>query len=427
MPQSLLNGKYQIISKLATGGFGETYLAIDTHLPSGRQCVVKKLKPSVDSDPLTDWLKQRFEKEAIILEELGNNSAQIPKLYAYFSVKDDFYLVQEFIEGLTLTQKLKQLGNFTEEEVEDFLLDILPVLDYIHSRGIIHRDIKPDNIIIRKSDGKPVLLDFGIIKEKINIQQKGAKNSSVILGTPGYMSPEQALGKAVFSSDLYSLGLTAIFLLTGKEPEDFITDPHTGEIQWRNTLKNQHSQLLTILEKVINSYHKDRFVSAQEMLNALKKISTQAATKVIIDPNLYTTRSSSTQVFSTQQSNYLSIGNQKSLNKIASILVSTFAAIASIFAILYFKSQPKTEPIKNIPEQAPSPHTNLVPNPIESPSQSPNPVNSATSIPKTITSDNSAMNKHKHQTILPIVKHNPVLKKHTDQSTQKGEDNSRLW
>jgi len=317
MSQFLLNNRYQILSKLATGGFGETFLAIDTHLPSGKKCVIKQLKPPVDSGDLPTWLKERFEKEAIILEELGSNSSQIPRLYAYFSEKDNFYLVQEWIEGLTLTQMLKQKGIFSEEEVEDLLSDILPVLIYVHSRGIIHRDIKPDNIIIRKSDKKPVLIDFGIIKEKVATQIRGANNSSVILGTPGYMSSEQAAGRPVYSSDLYSLALTAVFLLTGKNAEDFAADNNTGEILWRSSLKNQHSQLVTILEKAIRFHPKDRFVSAQEMLAALRKIPQQSATKVIINP----TKQKFTQSY--QES------NDNSENGVPSWLIMFFVSIVA--------------------------------------------------------------------------------------------------
>ena len=142
MSQTLLNNRYQIVSSLARGGFGETFLAIDTYLPSGKKCVIKQLKPSAEMTQSTGWLKDRFEKEAIILEELGNNCAQIPKLYAYFSEGGDFYLVQEWIDGMTLTELWHKHGNFSESEVENLLIDILPVLDYIHNQQIIHRLLK---------------------------------------------------------------------------------------------------------------------------------------------------------------------------------------------------------------------------------------------------------------------------------------------
>ena len=295
MSQSLLNNRYQILSSLARGGFGETFLAIDTHLPSGRKCVIKRLKSPVEADELPTWLKERFEKEAIILEELGNSCPQIPKLYAYFAEGENLYLVQEWIEGMTLTQKWKQEGNFSEEEVEDLLIDILPILEHIHNLRIIHRDIKPDNIIIRKSDGKPILIDFGIMKEKVGTQLRSSKSSSVILGTPGYMSPEQGTGRAVYSSDLYSLGLTAVFLLSGKNAEDLPIDHQTGEILWKQTLKNSHSQLISVLERVIRFHPRDRFSTAQEMLSALQKAPTLSRTKVIIPTERHSRKSLPTE------------------------------------------------------------------------------------------------------------------------------------
>jgi len=284
MLPSLLNNRYQILSSLARGGFSETFLARDTHLPSSKKCVIKQLKPLGETAELPEWLKERFQKEATILEELGNNNSQIPLLYAYFSEGENFYLVQEWIEGMTLTQKWQQQGNFTEAEVKDLLVNILPVLDYIHSHQIIHRDIKPDNIIIRESDQKPVLIDFGIIKEKVGTQLNGQNNSSVILGTPGYMASEQATGRAVYSSDLYSLGLTAVFLLSGKNAEDFPSDHNTGEILWRESLNNPHSQLIMVLERVIRFHPRDRFSSAKEMLAALKDLPSQYPTKAISPP-----------------------------------------------------------------------------------------------------------------------------------------------
>ncbi|WP_013320348.1 serine/threonine-protein kinase [Gloeothece verrucosa] len=272
MTTALLNNRYQILESLARGGFGETFLAIDTHLPSARKCVIKQLKPIIQSPSLPQWLKERFQREATILEDLGDKNAQIPQLYAYFAEEDNFYLVQEWIEGLTLTQKHQLEGNFTSEEVTDILVQILPVLDYIHHRRIIHRDVKPDNIIIRSSDRLPVLIDFGIMKEAMAtlVQPDGVSAYSIALGTPGYMASEQAAGRPVFSSDLYSLGLTAVFLLSGKTPQYLETDPRSGEILWRNSVPNLHSNLAAVIDRAIRFHPRDRFSSAQEMLAALQ-------------------------------------------------------------------------------------------------------------------------------------------------------------
>ncbi|MFN7338273.1 MAG: protein kinase domain-containing protein, partial [bacterium] len=167
----MLNNRYEILKTLGRGGFGETFLAIDTRMPSRRKCVIKQLKPddTTNTAPTPGWFEERFQREAAILEELGRNNRQIPELYEYFSEGENFFFVQEWIEGITLSQKHQQKGNLSEEQVEKILRELLPVLDYIHGRGIIHRDIKPDNIILRASDGKPVLIDFGIVKEVNNI------------------------------------------------------------------------------------------------------------------------------------------------------------------------------------------------------------------------------------------------------------------
>ncbi|MCU0535038.1 MAG: protein kinase [Hydrococcus sp. Prado102] len=282
MTGTLLNNRYQILQVLGKGGFGETFLAIDTHMPSARKCVIKQLKPAIQTPQIPQWLQERFSREAAILEKLGENNPQIPRLYAYFSEGSDFYLVQEWIEGATLSQKHQQQGNFSESEVKKILLDLLPVLDYIHTRRIIHRDIKPDNIILRssdcplgsgKADRKSVLIDFGVMKEAVAttmLTSNGMTNHSIVLGTPGYMSSEQAAGRPVYSSDLYSLGLTAIFLLTGKTPQYIASDVDTGELLWRQELPNLHSNLASVLDKALRFHPRDRFSSAKEMLAALQ-------------------------------------------------------------------------------------------------------------------------------------------------------------
>jgi serine/threonine protein kinase, bacterial len=268
---ALLNNRYRIIKTLGRGGFGETYLTEDTHMPSGRKCVLKQLKPIVKQPKMPPWMKERFQREAAILEELGNGSSQIPQLYAYFSEDDKFYLVQEWIEGLTLDQYWKQEGNLHRDQVRQMLTQILPVLDYVHSRRIIHRDIKPENIILRQGDRLPFLIDFGAVKEAIatEVNNNSRSNYSASIGTPGYMSSEQAAGRPIYSSDLYSLGLTAIFLLTGLSPNELETDPRNGEIIWRERAVNLDPELGEVIDRAIRFHPRDRFATAPEMLAAL--------------------------------------------------------------------------------------------------------------------------------------------------------------
>ena len=272
MKATLLNNRYRIIKTLGRGGFGETYLTEDTHMPSRRKCVLKQLKPMVKQPQIPLWMKERFQREAAILEELGNGSNQIPQLYAYFSEDDKFYLVQEWIEGSTLDCYWEREGNLHRDEVRQILVQLLPVLEYVHSCRIIHRDIKPENIILRQGDNLPFLIDFGAVKEAIatEVMRNSDSNYSASIGTPGYMASEQAAGRPIYSSDLYSLGLTAIFLLTGKSPHELETDPYNGEIVWREHAFNLDPELAEIIDRSIRFHPRDRFATARAMLDALE-------------------------------------------------------------------------------------------------------------------------------------------------------------
>ena len=271
MNTSLLNNRYRVLKTLGRGGFSTTFLATDTHLPSGRQCVIKQLTPVSQDPEYWQWVQDRFQREAAILEQLGRNQEQIPQLFAYFAEAGNFYLVQEWIEGLTLNQKYQQTGTLAEDEVKDILISILPILDYVHSQRIIHRDLKPENIILRSQDNQPVLIDFGAVKEAMStvVNPNSHSSLSVAIGTPGYMASEQAVGRPIYASDIYSLGLTAVYLLTGKIPQDLETDPRTGEFLWRRLVPDLHSNLATVIERAIRIHARDRFPNAREMLAAL--------------------------------------------------------------------------------------------------------------------------------------------------------------
>ncbi|MDJ0677350.1 MAG: protein kinase [Calothrix sp. MO_167.B42] len=284
----LLNNRYQVIQVLGSGGFGETFLAEDTHMPSRRRCVIKQLKPVTNNDPKTyEMIQQRFEREAATLEYLGEGSDCIPKLYAYFSENGQFYLVQEWIQGKTLTDIIESQGTFNEAIVREIVINLLSVLNYVHSKGIIHRDIKPDNIILQPSSqpwGKPILIDFGAVKETIRsvVNSSGVPTPSIVIGTPGYMSREQGIGHPVYATDLYSLGLTAIFLLTGKHPQQLPANPQTGEITWQNHASGVSADFAMVIDRAIKPNVSDRYSTAMQMLSAL-----QASPSVISSPTPY--------------------------------------------------------------------------------------------------------------------------------------------
>ncbi|MEI2580952.1 protein kinase domain-containing protein [Scytonema sp. PRP1] len=268
---TLLNNRYQVIEVLGGGGFSETFLAEDTYVPSRRRCVIKQLKPITHDAQIYGKIQRRFEREAATLEYLGEGSDQIPKLFAYFTENGQFYLIQEWIEGSTLSNVVKAKGSVSETVVREILLSLLSVLDYIHSKGIIHRDIKPDNIILRSSNSKPVLIDFGAVKAMIHsVVSPGNLTQSLVVGTPGYMPSEQAIGRPVYATDIYSLGLTAIYLLTGKRPHEFRTNPETGEIVWQDYASGVSASLAKVLNRAIKPQASDRYTTASKMLRALQ-------------------------------------------------------------------------------------------------------------------------------------------------------------
>jgi serine/threonine-protein kinase len=285
MMSNLLDNRYRVTSVLGSGGFGETYLAEDTKVPSNRRCVIKQLKPVADNPQMYELLQQRFHREAAVLETLGEESRYIPKLYANFTENGLFYLVQEWIDGLTLTETIERSGKWNEEAVRKLLISILQTLIYVHDRGIIHRDIKPDNIILRS--GEPVLIDFGAVKETLNvstIRSSAQQAHSIVIGTPGFMASEQAAGRPFFASDLYSLALTAIFALTGKYPQELGTDPQTGEVLWQPHVIGISANLKAIFAKVLQFDPRDRYSSARDMLNALQSNQSNPPKQVPIPP-----------------------------------------------------------------------------------------------------------------------------------------------
>jgi serine/threonine protein kinase, bacterial len=304
MTTQLLNDRYQIIRTLGSGGFGDTFLAEDTHMPSRRLCVVKRLRPIQANPQVNQLVQDRFQREAAILESLGSGHSQIPKLYAYFYSPADqqFYLVQEWVEGETLSALIGQQGRLNEVEVRQILIALLPVFDYVHSQGIIHRDVKPDNVIVRRSplvqaklstvqnqlqNQQPVLIDFGAVRETMAAGTKTQGHStSIVIGTPGYMPSEQSVGRPVFSSDLYSLGMTAIYLLTGKRPHDFENNPHTSELIWQADAPATSPELVDILNKSIAFNPRDRYQTAGEFLAVLQGQTQSAATQVLATPTI---------------------------------------------------------------------------------------------------------------------------------------------
>ncbi len=268
----LLDRRYQVTQVLGAGGFGRTYLAQDTRRPGNPICVVKQLKPVSSEPSFLETARRLFTSEAETLEQLGNHP-QIPRLLAYFEEDQEFYLVQEFIEGHTFTQELQPGQRWEESRVVELLREVLTILDFVHSHGVIHRDIKPDNLIRRNSDHKLVLVDFGAVKQMHTqlASAYGQASNTVAVGTPGYMASEQARGQPRPSSDIYALGIIGIQALTGLMPMQMQEDLSTGEILWEH-LVSVNRGLAAILTRMVRYHFKDRYQSAAEALQALQQL-----------------------------------------------------------------------------------------------------------------------------------------------------------
>ena len=264
----LLKDRYQALRLIGQGGFGKTFLAIDHDKPSKPRCVIKQFFPQIEGTNDLAKAEELFSQEAQRLDELGHHD-QIPALMAYFTLEGRQYLVQEYIEGKNLEQELKQDGVFDQKKVTQLLLDLLPVLDFIHRIPVIHRDIKPENIIRRASDQKLVLVDFGAAKRVTPINRSV---TGTMIGSAEYVAPEQLNGKAVLASDLYSLGVTCLYLLTGVSPFELF-DSGEFEWVWRDYLVNNSidNNLGTILDRLVTPGIKKRYQSVESVLKNLKK------------------------------------------------------------------------------------------------------------------------------------------------------------
>lgn len=266
----LLKDRYKALKCIGQGGFGRTFLGIDRDKPSHPYCVIKQFFPQAQGTNNVQKATQLFEQEAVRLDDLGEH-AQIPALYAHFSQDSRQYLVQEFIDGQNLSQVLEQTGRFNEKQIRELLYNLLPVLDFIHHHHVIHRDIKPENIILREN-GQLVLVDFGAAKYATST---ALLKTGTTIGTPEYLAPEQGRGRAVFSSDLYSLGVTCLHMLTGKSPFELF-DIHEDTWIWRQSLADNpiSKPLAKIIDRLIADAINHRYHSVQEVLKDLQDLPT---------------------------------------------------------------------------------------------------------------------------------------------------------
>lgn len=264
----LLNGRYRIIQTLGSGGMAQTYVAEDTHRPGTPRCVVKQIKPITQNPKAIATARNLFNREAKILGELGNHP-QIPHLLAHFEQNQQFYLIQEYIEGYPLSAEMQPGQRWSEPEVIQLLEDVLEILTFVHGKGVIHRDIKPDNLI-RRTDGKLVLIDFGAVQEvKAQLATVIPTQSNMGIGTYGYMPTEQAQGKPRPNSDIYALGIVGIQALTGLMPSQLPDDPESGELHWQHFVPVSQD-LAMVLTKMVRYHFRDRYQTTKEALGAME-------------------------------------------------------------------------------------------------------------------------------------------------------------
>ena len=266
----LLHGRYHLVKGLGKGGFGATFLAADLSLPGKPLCVIKQLRPNTDNPNFLSMARELFEREAKTLGRVGNHP-QIPRLLDYFEDRQQFYLIQEFVKGNNLQQEVKKNGVLNEAQARQVLKEVIIILRDIHVQKVIHRDIKPANIIRREIDDKLVLIDFGVVKNQVHSAGAAAEQTALTafaVGTPGFAPPEQLAMRPVYASDVYALGVTLMYLMSGKAPKNMECDPITGDINWfkyADVSEGFQEILLKMLEVAV----KNRYKTAQEVLDVL--------------------------------------------------------------------------------------------------------------------------------------------------------------
>jgi len=258
---TVLRDRYVIQSILGQGGMGRTYKAIDKER-FDEPCVLKEFMPPNDSPTVVAKARELFQREASTLYQISH--PQVPQFRAAFEMSGRLFLVQDYVEGKNFRDLLQEHGAFDEGSILQLLLEVLPILSYLHSRGIIHRDISPENLMLRAKDNLPVLIDFGVVQAA----QMGLPPST-IAGKPGYAPPEQLQsGNAYASSDLYALAVTAVVLLTDREPSELF-DHRSLTWEWHEYAQVSPN-FRQILDKMLAYKPAHRYSSADEVLGALK-------------------------------------------------------------------------------------------------------------------------------------------------------------
>jgi serine/threonine protein kinase len=267
----VLKGRYAIRSTIGQGGMGRTYLAQDLER-FNETCVLKEFIPPQDSLEVSEKAKELFRREATVLYQIRH--PQVPEFRATFESEGRLLLVQDYVEGKNyrnlLLERLKTGQTFSENEIFALMQQLLPVLSYLHSHNIIHRDISPENLMLRSQDNLPVLIDFGVVQEtnaKLNSQM--GIPASTVAGKAGYAPPEQLQsGNAYANSDLYALAVTSIVLMTGREPSELF-DSINLAWNWQQ-FANVNPAFARVINQMLSYKPTNRYRSADEVMQALQ-------------------------------------------------------------------------------------------------------------------------------------------------------------
>jgi len=285
----MLAGRYKIVAAIGGGGFGQTFKAEDIYLPGQPTCVVKQLKPQSICKETIEIAKRLFESEAENLYKLGARHDQIPRLMAHFTEDSEFFLVQEYIEGHTLSREIFPGKQLSEDRVVSILLDVLEVLAFVHQQQVIHRDIKPANLIRRKTDNKVVLIDFGAVKD-LGQAGENSSNKTVVIGSLEYMPSEQLAGQPKFCSDIYALGMMCLQALTGLSsmeiPKDSLSNEYSCALAVEHVNIKISEGLAAIIDTMVRYDYRQRYENAAATLQILEQFINNSGAPTVIDLQL---------------------------------------------------------------------------------------------------------------------------------------------
>lgn len=364
---TLLQQRYRILNLLGEGRFGRTYLATDRGRGDA-YCAIEELAPFSQFSSAVTTAKVTFTQEATILYQLQH--PQLPRFWTTFEEQNRILLVRDYIVGKTyrnILDERRDLGKtFSEAEVWRFLLQIIPVIGYIHGKGMIHRDLSPQHIVCRDSDRLPVPIDFGVVKEFANKLQVDPEQQRLVIGQPGYAPSEQLHSGQVYpSSDLYALAVTAIVLLTGKEPSALF-DGARMNWAWR-TWTPITDGFAQILGRMLNADPQDRYQSAIEVDRALQSLQISEP-QTPLNQGEYPPLEQSQSTIPTvavgikaspevnnrvptaiTNLNSRSIWEKPQLFIPIGILISLLAGFGSWFAVIKFRNNPSVDPVATTP------------------------------------------------------------------------------